>query len=61
MDVRANIISLCPTCHRKLHSGIKEDVDEILEVLYRKREARLKKVGLGITLDELKYIYSEGI
>lgn len=61
VDVRANIVSLCPTCHRKLHSGIKADVDEILEVLYSQREDRLKKVGLGITLEELKYIYSEVI
>jgi 5-methylcytosine-specific restriction endonuclease McrA len=59
VDVKANIVSLCPTCHRKLHSGIKQDVDEVLEVLYKKREDRLTKVGLEITLEDLKYIYSE--
>lgn len=61
VDVRANIISLCPTCHRKLHSGMKADVDEMLEMLHDKRIDRLKKVGLGITIDELKYIYTGDI
>ena len=61
VDVRANIVSLCPICHRKLHSGIKADVDELLEKLHHKRIHRLKKVGLGITIDELKYIYTGDI
>ena len=61
IDVRANIVSLCPTCHRKLHSGIKEDVDEVLAVLYDKRIDRLKKVGLDITIESLKDIYKEDI
>ena len=61
VDVRANIISLCPTCHRKLHSGIKKDIDELLEKLHHKRIDRLKKVGLDITIDELKYIYAGDI
>ncbi len=61
VDVRANIISLCPTCHRKLHSGIKEEVDTLIEELHSQRDARLKKVGSGITLDELKFIYSGDI
>lgn len=61
VDVKANIVALCPTCHRKLHSGIKEDVDALLENLHHRREARLKKVGLGITVDELKYIYNRRV
>lgn len=61
VDVRANIVSLCPTCHRKIHSGINEDVYVILKELHKKREDRLKKVGLDITLEELKLIYLENI
>jgi len=61
VDVRANIVSLCPTCHRKLHSGIKTEVDEMLEKLHLQKNEKLKKVGLGIMIDELKYIYSEDI
>ena len=61
IDVRANIVSLCPTCHRKLHSGISEDVNKIIEVLYDKRADRLKKVGLNISMEELKDIYKEDI
>lgn len=61
VDVKANIVSLCPTCHRKLHSGVTKDIDEILEKLYLLRSDRLKKVGLGITIDELKYIYCGNI
>jgi len=61
VDVRANIVSLCPTCHRKLHSGIKLDVEEVLEKLHQQRSDRLKKVSLGVTIEELKYIYAGDI
>ena len=57
IDVRANIVSLCPTCHRQLHSGINTDVDKILNKLYDSRKERLMSVGLEITLDELQKIY----
>jgi len=59
IDVIANIVSLCPTCHRKLHSGIKADVDELIESLYKFRKNRLSKVGLDISLEKLKKIYKE--
>lgn len=61
IDVQANIISLCPTCHRQLHSGINTDVDKILNKLYESRKERLMSVGLEITLDELQKIYYKGL
>jgi len=58
LDVPANIISLCPNCHRMIHLGIEKDINKILESIYSKRKNRLAKVKLEITLDELQYIYS---
>jgi len=61
IDVQANIVSLCPTCHRKLHSGIEKDIYELLNLLYKKREYRLKNAGLSITIEKLKQFYKDGI
>ncbi len=61
LDVPANIISLCPTCHRMMHNGTVNDINEAIEKLYNKRSGRLKKVGLDITSDELKSIYKSDL
>ncbi|MCX6077175.1 MAG: HNH endonuclease [Campylobacterales bacterium] len=57
VDVRANIVSLCPTCHRMLHYGEKEEVHNALSALYSKRINRLKKVNLDISLEKLHTYY----
>lgn len=59
LDVPANIIALCPNCHRMLHSGIKENINEALKLLHEGRKRRLESVGINATLDELQYIYGE--
>ena len=55
LDVDANIVCLCPTCHRKLHYGnsIKDD----LKRLYNLRIRHLKQSGIDITFDELIKLY----
>ncbi len=58
LDVPANIVSLCPNCHRLIHYGCQDDILNALAVLYKKRKERLKKVQLTITLDELQYLYN---
>lgn len=55
LDVPANIISLCPNCHRKVHFG---NSDEILELSLKKRKNELAKFGLEVSFEELKIIYT---
>lgn len=55
LDVDANIVSLCPTCHRKLHHG--KDIEVELKKLFDSRVELLKQSGIEITLDDLKKYY----
>ena len=55
LDVEANIVALCPNCHRKLHCG--KDIDFELKRLYDDRITNLKKCGISITFDELIKYY----
>lgn len=57
LDVHANIISLCPNCHRTLHHGIKDEKDPLLTKLYEERKNRLDNCGINITLEELLGFY----
>jgi len=41
LDVTANVVSLCPTCHRLLHHGRASDKNKYLCNLLEKRQARL--------------------
>ena len=52
LDVYANIICLCPVCHRLLHHGVLEEKKDILIKLYRDRAARLEKCGIIISEDD---------
>ncbi|QHG91418.1 hypothetical protein CVO_06025 [Sulfurimonas sp. CVO] len=58
LDIPVNIVSVCPTCHRKLHFGFIEDKKEILKKLLERKNARLKEFGIEITEDELFEIYT---
>ena len=49
LDVYANIICLCPVCHRLLHYGIKRDIEPVLEDIWEKRKERFAKSGLVLT------------
>ena len=52
LDVYANIIGLCPNCHRQLHFGKKSEVEDILKGLYDMRAERLVKSGIEVSKDE---------
>jgi 5-methylcytosine-specific restriction enzyme A len=58
IDVEANIVALCPVCHRKIHYAIEPEKEEMLEKLYSKRIERIKKCGIDVTFDELVDIYN---
>ncbi len=55
LDVEANVISLCPYCHRLLHYGA--DSQKVLKRLYQLRKHRLSKCGLDISFEELLLMY----
>jgi len=58
IDCIENIVGLCPNCHRRIHLGSKNEKEEIIEDLYKKQHAKLEKVGLKITLEDLKNLYN---
>lgn len=55
LDVDANIVCLCPNCHRKLHFG--ENIHSELSKLFKLREESLERSGLIISFDKLLGIY----
>ena len=57
LDTKANLVPLCPLCHKLIHYGRIEDKKPILTRLYNERKEALKESGLEITLDELIRFY----
>ncbi len=57
IDCEENIVSLCPTCHRKIHYGATHEKEAIIKLLYDKKIFNLKSSGLDISLEELKELY----
>lgn len=52
IDVYANIICLCPICHRQLHYGLCDDKTKLLKEIYSSRSERLYHSGLKISQSE---------
>jgi 5-methylcytosine-specific restriction protein A len=57
IDCEENIVSICPTCHRRVHFGSREEKEAILRVLYDKQIEKLRSVNLGISFEELLSFY----
>jgi 5-methylcytosine-specific restriction protein A len=57
LDVSANIVSLCPVCHKKIHHA--EDVvrEPIIKHLLNARINRLNDAGIGISPNNLLKMY----
>lgn len=58
LDVEANIICLCPNCHKLLHHSSPEEKRIILTKLYNDRIERLKNCNIYIELEDLIKYYS---
>jgi 5-methylcytosine-specific restriction protein A len=56
LDSIANIVCLCPNCHKNLHYG--KDIKFMLEKIYNERKQALEKSGIIITFDELLELYN---
>ncbi len=52
LDVYANIVCLCPICHRLLHYGEEYDKTIVLKKLYSERAERLAKSGIKVSQHE---------
>lgn len=48
LDIYANVVCLCPTCHRLMHFGRNSDKSYVAEALYEKRAGRLSKSGIDL-------------
>src|SRR5699024_2288554 len=57
IDFASNIISLCPTCHRKIHHAVTEDKKEMIKYLFEKREETYKDKNIDIKLKVLYRMY----
>ena len=58
IDCVENIVCLCPTCHRRIHFGSKEEQDTIIKSLYKKQIPYLKTIDLDISLEKLLSLYN---
>ena len=52
LDVYANLICLCPICHRRIHYGLKEDRVNMLQHIYHDRSERLATSGIKLSREE---------
>lgn len=57
LDVPANIVSLCPACHAKVHRGHRSVRDPLILKLYDLRVKRLQSSGLVVSAGDLLAMY----
>ncbi len=57
LDTKANLVPLCPLCHRRIHYGTPEDVSAMLERLYKEHSELLAQSGIPVSLEELVLYY----
>ena len=54
LDTYANVICLCPLCHRLLHHGLAKEKAYVAEEIFERRNDRLCKSGIDISKTEFK-------
>ena len=52
LDIYANIICLCPICHRRIHFALKEEKITMLTAIFNARQERLIQSGIALSKDE---------
>lgn len=57
LDVDANVVSLCPICHKLIHFSVLKDKIDVIKHLFSLRSKRLKKAGILISEEELIEFY----
>ncbi len=59
LDVPANIVVLCPNCHKMLHLARSNEKLDHIKSLYSQRQATLKEYGIHISVEELIETYEQ--
>ncbi|HON02834.1 MAG TPA: hypothetical protein PLM04_06885 [Paludibacteraceae bacterium] len=57
IDIEANVVSLCPVCHKMIHFAVLESKTDLILNLLSKRIDRLGHAGITISNDELIEMY----
>lgn len=52
LDIYANLVCLCPICHRKIHYGLMDDRRLMMYEIYEKRHERLFRSGITLGKEE---------
>lgn len=52
LDVYANIVCLCPVCHRRIHYGLADDKKQMMNQIYETRADRLAHCGIELSKSE---------
>lgn len=58
IDCQANVVCLCPTCHRQIHYGSNSVKRALIKELYTLKKEELDSVGISISLAGLFKLYS---
>ncbi|MBE8233308.1 MAG: hypothetical protein HAW67_06185 [Endozoicomonadaceae bacterium] len=58
LDVSANLVVLCPNCHKAIHLGTAGTKIKYLERLFAERKDALSKSGIDINFKDLCKLYS---
>ncbi|MCD5360109.1 HNH endonuclease [Chromobacterium aquaticum] len=58
LDVTANVVALCPSCHKFLHHGVFDEKKPFLRKLLTERASLLKEKGILVTQSELFDFYT---
>lgn len=59
LDVYANIVCLCPICHRFLHYGVEIEKENVLNKIYFERADRLATSGIKLSRDDFVHLILE--
>lgn len=57
IDFADNIVTLCPTCHRKIHYATADVKAEMLKTLFNQRAALYPKYGISVNTKLLESFY----
>ncbi len=58
IEVLANYVPLCPTCHRRIHLAVDREREDMIRFIYNKRKKKLEEKGIVIEkIDELFNFY----
>jgi 5-methylcytosine-specific restriction enzyme A len=58
LDVAANIVSLCATCHRLLHFGVVQEKKMLLKLLLKNRRSKLLEKSIDVAYNDFLQFYS---